>query len=225
MSTHDGLGEVLLYSYYTVEDGNDTLVNITNSTPWGKAVKVRFVESMNSQEVLDFNLYLSPYDVWVGAVTKSANGAMLVTPDKSCTVPAIPAAGVEFRNYQYQGTSYSTGKGGPQGTDRTRTGYLEVIEMGWLYDVSSTFAPRVVGYPRERRTGQLRRPGVGMELRRHVVQRPDGRRELAERRPLRFLDHRERRRRHRHQRRCGCSGRLLGLVPARRTGHHQPVAG
>jgi hypothetical protein len=138
---HDGLGEVLLYSYYTTEDGNDTLVNVTNSTPWGKAVKVRFVESMNSQEVLDFNLYLSPYDVWTGAVTKSANGAKLVTADKSCTVPAIPAAGVEFRNYQYQGTSYSTGKGGPQGTDRTRTGYLEVIEMGWLYDVSSTFAP------------------------------------------------------------------------------------
>ena len=28
----DGLGEVLLYSYYTVEDGKDTYVNITNTT-------------------------------------------------------------------------------------------------------------------------------------------------------------------------------------------------
>ena len=66
---HDGLGEALLYSYYTTEDGNDTLVNITNTTGYVKAVKVRFVESMNSQEVLDFNLYLSPYDVWTGAVS------------------------------------------------------------------------------------------------------------------------------------------------------------
>ncbi len=134
---HDGLGEVLLYSYYTTEDGNDSLINITNTTDQVKAVKVRFVESMNSQEVLDFNLYLSPYDVWTAAVTKSANGAKLVTPDKSCTVPAIPASGVEFRNYQYQGSSYSSGKGGPQGTDRTRTGYLEVIEMGELQDCPS----------------------------------------------------------------------------------------
>ncbi len=134
---HDGLGEVLLYSYYTTEDGNDTLVNITNTTGQVKAVKVRFVESMNSQEVLDFNLYLSPYDVWTGSVSKSANGARLVTPDKSCTVPAIPAAGVEFRNGQYAGTSYPSGEGGPQGTDRTRTGYLEVIEMGVLNDCPS----------------------------------------------------------------------------------------
>ena len=77
---HDGLGEVLLYSYYTTEDGNDSLINITNTTDQVKAVKVRFVESMNSQEVLDFNLYLSPYDVWTAAVTKSANGAKLITP-------------------------------------------------------------------------------------------------------------------------------------------------
>jgi len=131
---HDGLGEVLLYSYYTTEDGNDSLINVTNTTGQVKAVKVRFVESMNSQEVLDFNLYLSPYDVWTGAVTKTANGAKLVTADTSCTVPAIPAGGVEFRNYQYQGTTYNNGKGGPQGTDRTRTGYLEVIEMGTLWD-------------------------------------------------------------------------------------------
>ena len=138
---HDGLGEVLLYSYYTTEDGNDSLINITNTTGQVKAVKVRFVESMNSQEVLDFNLYLSPYDVWTGAVTKTANGAKLVTNDTSCTVPAIPAGGAEFRNYEYAdiaGVSsvgnYSQGNGGPQGTDRTRTGYLEVIEMGWVYD-------------------------------------------------------------------------------------------
>jgi len=134
---HDGLGEVLLYQYYTVEDGNDTLVNITNTTSEVKAVKVRFVESMNSQEVLDFNLYLSPNDVWTGAVTKTSNGAKLVTRDTSCTVPAIPTAGADFRNFQYQGTSYPSGKGGPQGTDRTRTGYLEVIEMGVLQNCPS----------------------------------------------------------------------------------------
>ena len=64
----DGLGQVLIYPYYTVNGGNSTLVSIVNTTEFGKAVKVRFVEGYNSREVLDFNLYLSPYDVWTGAV-------------------------------------------------------------------------------------------------------------------------------------------------------------
>ena len=59
---NDGLGEVLLFPYYTAAAGNDTYINIVNTTADVKAVKVRFVEGMNSVEVLDFNLYLSPYD-------------------------------------------------------------------------------------------------------------------------------------------------------------------
>src|SRR5690554_6043714 len=124
----DGLGEVLLYSLYTTEQGNNTNVRITNTTPYAKAVKVRFVEGQNSQEVLDFNLYLSPFDQWSGAVTQTETGAKLITADKSCTAPAIPAAGVEFRNFEY------LGKGGEQSTARTRVGHIEVIEMGVLED-------------------------------------------------------------------------------------------
>ena len=43
----DGLGEVLLYSYYTAENDNQTVLNITNTTNVAKAVKVRFVEAQN----------------------------------------------------------------------------------------------------------------------------------------------------------------------------------
>lgn len=120
----DGLGEVLLYSLYTAEEGNITNINITNTTNLAKAVKVRFVEGQNSQEVLDFNLYLSPRDQWSGAVTATADGAMLVSADKSCTVPTITAAGVPFKDLDY------IGDGGEQSLARTRVGHLEVIEMG-----------------------------------------------------------------------------------------------
>ena len=124
----DGLGEVLLYSLYTSEEGNVTNINITNTTGFAKAVKVRFVEGQNSQEVLDFNLYLSPHDQWSGAVTQTANGAKLITADTSCTAPAIPAEGVEFRSFGYKND------GGEQSAKRTRVGHLEVIEMGVLGD-------------------------------------------------------------------------------------------
>ena len=128
---HDGLGEVLLYSLYTSEEGNVTNINITNTTDHAKAVKVRFVEGQNSREVLDFNLYLSARDQWSGAVTQTANGAKLITADKSCTAPAIPAGGVEFRSYEYAGTGVKNDKG-EQSLARTRVGHIEVIEMGVL---------------------------------------------------------------------------------------------
>lgn len=121
----DGLGQVLLYPSYTVQDGFDTYVHVVNTTTYTKAVKVRFLEGKNSQEVLDFNLYLSPKDEWTGVVTRTENGAKLSTTDTTCTAPAIPAAGVAFRNFRYTGDSVNT-------TARTREGYLEIIEMGDL---------------------------------------------------------------------------------------------
>ena len=84
----EGHGQVLLYPYYTVEGGNDTYINLVNTTNEYKAVKVRILEAMNSQEVLDFNLYLSPQDHWSAVITADTNGAGAVirTAGTSCTV-------------------------------------------------------------------------------------------------------------------------------------------
>jgi hypothetical protein len=136
----DGLGQVLIYPYYTVNGGNNTLISVVNTTDEVKAVKVRFLESLNSREVLDFNLYLSPFDVWTAAVTQSgATGpGRLFTSDRSCTVPAIPAAGVDFRNFAYTGTFDDDG---PNTLDRTRDGHIEMIEMGVVVDDEDTTGP------------------------------------------------------------------------------------
>jgi len=122
----DGLGQVLLYPYYSVQDGYDTYVHVVNTTTAAKAVKVRFLEGKNSQEVLDFNLYLSPKDEWTAVITRTETGAQIATTDTSCTAPAIPAGGVAFRNFEYKGD------GGGDTLARTREGYLEIIEMGDL---------------------------------------------------------------------------------------------
>jgi hypothetical protein len=135
----DGLGQVLIYPYYTVNNNQATLVSVVNTTDQTKAVKVRFLEGRNSQEVLDFNLYLSPFDVWTGQITDlgNANGpGVLATTDTSCTVPDLvnrpaqgttPAGSVDFRNFQYAANRKDDG---PQGLDRTREGHFEIIEMG-----------------------------------------------------------------------------------------------
>src|SRR6266542_791288 len=93
----NGLGQALVYPYYTTRaDANtnayNSLLSVVNSTGSAKAVKVRFLEGKNSREVLDFNLFLSPYDVWTtaiipsGATTATATntgGAKIITADKS----------------------------------------------------------------------------------------------------------------------------------------------
>ena len=107
----NGTGQVLVYPYYTVQSANgnswNTYISVVNTTGTAKAVKVRFLEGKTSSEVLDFNLFLSPNDVWTGAVipASSATGAPghLITADNSCTSPAIGLTGVDFRNFQYAG--------------------------------------------------------------------------------------------------------------------------
>jgi hypothetical protein len=135
----DGLGQVLIYPYYTVNGGNTTLLSVVNTTGNSKAVKVRFLEGRNSQEVLDFNLFLSPFDVWTGGVftLSDTGGGNLTTSDESCTNPGIkhnsslPSTSsgqhyVPFRNNQY------LGDGGPTTLDRTREGHIEMIEMATI---------------------------------------------------------------------------------------------
>jgi hypothetical protein len=133
----DGRGQVLIYPYYTVNGGNATLISVVNTTEEVKALRVRFREAMNGQEVWQFNLYLGPLDVWTGALTGAsealdpihAAAAALQTSDRSCTVPQMPAEGQAFNNFEY---AFNNDDGGPYEDSRTRAGYIEIIEMGRL---------------------------------------------------------------------------------------------
>lgn len=125
----DGTGQTLLFPYYTVQGGESTLLSVVNSTPFGKLVKIRFREAYNSREVLDFNIYLSPEDVWTGSVVAVGDGAGIVSRDNTCTVPALGDDPIPFRSYAYDGTVGSADTG-PQGIERTKEGYVEIIEMG-----------------------------------------------------------------------------------------------
>jgi hypothetical protein len=141
----DGLGQVLLYPYYTVNNDQNTLLSVVNTTNVGKAVKVRFLEGYNSREVLDFNLFLSPFDVWtatvfpLSTVTSGATAAAIASFDNSCTAPQFTQGTVsgvgyqQFLNYAYVSGNADTG---PTGLDRTREGHFEMITMSDIVDGS-----------------------------------------------------------------------------------------
>jgi hypothetical protein len=133
----DGLGQVLLFPYYTARANYVTALSLVNTTNTTKAVKVRFLEGKNSREVLDFNLFMSPFDVWTGGVVQTTNGARVISNDNSCVTPSDLFAETrtdsglalnEFKNFQYTGAN-ADAAAFPT-LDRTREGYFEVIEMG-----------------------------------------------------------------------------------------------
>ena len=134
----EGLGQALIYPYYTVRNGANgfaynTLLSVVNTTASAKAVKVRFLEGKNSKEVLDFNLFLSHEDVWTATVVATATGAAVTSSDQSCILPTqLPAAGQPFVNFAY------SGDGADQSLDRTREGYVEILEMATFPDNSTT---------------------------------------------------------------------------------------
>ncbi len=125
----DGRGHILLVPYYSAQNGNTTVINIINTdTLHGKAVKVRFRGAQNSDDVFDFQLYLSPGDVWTGQVQKgSNNGAMLVTPDNSCTIPATVS-----------GQSFIAARLPGQNIEGTLEGYVEIFNMADILPQGNT---------------------------------------------------------------------------------------
>ena len=145
-----GTGQVLIYPYYTVNH-QQTLVSVINTTERGKALKIPFREGYDGRDVANFNVYLGPYDSWVGAVFDTSGdgtgAAAIATNDNSCTVPAFPLVPVPgnlhaltFSNANYSQGIYGAPTGtdhGPLGLARTREGLFEIIEMGEVVDQAS----------------------------------------------------------------------------------------
>jgi hypothetical protein len=152
-----GIGQVLIYPYYTVNGGNGTLISIANTNEEGKALKVRFHEGLNGRVVADFNLYLSEWDVWVGQVfDTSADGAG--PPRSRRTTAAARFPHLRRSAGKAPGRCYSamphirrrTPTAGPDTQARTHEGYFEVIEMGVVTNAtknSLTAITHVAGVP------------------------------------------------------------------------------
>ena len=133
-----GLGQVLLYPYYTVRSANaggayDTLFSVTNTTPDTKIVRVRFREGRNGREVASMNVFLTAHDSWAAAVTAGTQGPTLASNDGSCVDPPMSGspASITFSNAQYSGP-YADGE--DTSLSRAAEGYFEVIELGVVKD-------------------------------------------------------------------------------------------
>ena len=110
----NGLGDLALVPYYTVQGDFVTGVHIINTSNLTQVLKLRLRRGSDSMDAMDIDLILSPYDEWTGYVDDSSGNIVLATDDSSCTAP-IRANG----RFEMPAT-YRTG---------ADEGYIEVIAI------------------------------------------------------------------------------------------------
>lgn len=131
----NGVGDLLLFPYYTVNKGQDTLLTLVNMESSITVVRVRFNEGRNGRPVLELDVYLGPNDVWTAAVTADGAGrAKLTSPDSSCTIPSIPAGGIRFTTSNFDGSGALPADAWPNDPARTREGSIEMLQVGFVSD-------------------------------------------------------------------------------------------
>jgi hypothetical protein len=114
----NNLGDLAIVPYYTVQGDYVTGLHIINTDAVNTIVtKVRFRRGSDSADALDFNVILSPNDMWTGFVNNTgANGLRVNSTDNSCTVPNLDA---------------NNGLDAPAVNNvGAEEGYIEIIGMG-----------------------------------------------------------------------------------------------
>ena len=129
-----GTGHMLVVPYFSAQNGNKTLLSLTNTDATnGKAVKIRFRGAANSDDVYDFQVFLSPGDIWTADIHQGADGfAALTTADNSCTKPANV-------NQSFKSTRFDTDWSDAVKQSNTREGYIEIFNMGDIAPASDLF--------------------------------------------------------------------------------------
>ena len=137
----NGAGQGLLFPYFSTHNGQSTMINVHNGSADGKALKVRILESHAGAVTLAYNLYLAPGATWKAALVQQdpAAGAFATLREAhtTCASPMMPEDGWDLLPYDFHDD------GGPQTGERSREGFVEIIELGTLSDALSDLAASV----------------------------------------------------------------------------------
>ena len=133
-----GIGHKLIVPYFSTQNNNNTLLNITNTdTANGKAVKVRFRSAANSDDIFDFQVFLSPGDVWTAQINQGLDGrSRFTTNDLSCTKPDKSV----LNNTSFVTDRLDTTMTTTQKANGTHEGYIEILNMADIPKVSAAIA-------------------------------------------------------------------------------------
>jgi hypothetical protein len=123
---NNALGDLALVPYYTVNGEWITGIHIVNTSDRTQVVKFRFRRAADSLDALDFNVIMSPQDVYAGFLSDDANGNIIWSADDTtCTAPAATNGALQMPAIYREGAE---------------TGYVEIIGMGTPIDETQGIA-------------------------------------------------------------------------------------
>ncbi|HKK23748.1 MAG TPA: hypothetical protein VJ947_08685, partial [Pseudohaliea sp.] len=134
---NNALGDLGLVPYYTVAGDWITGIHLVNTSDQTQVVKFRFRRASDSMDALDFNVIMSPYDVYAGYLSDDEEGVISwQADDTTCTAPLSSSGKLEMPEIFRDGAE---------------TGYVEIIAMGEADEdqPSSYYAKHVNGEPRD----------------------------------------------------------------------------
>jgi len=109
------IGDLALVPYYTVAGGWITGIHIVNTSDSTQVVKFRFRRATDSMDALDFNIVMSPQDVYAGFLDDVDGTIQWSAEDTTCTVPETTNGVLEMPDIY---------------RPDAETGYVEIIAMG-----------------------------------------------------------------------------------------------
>tara|TARA_R110001592_G_scaffold215025_2_gene468288 strand:+ start:57566 stop:59155 length:1590 start_codon:yes stop_codon:yes gene_type:complete len=115
LADNSGLGDLAIVPYYTVREGYSTGVSVVNTSNETQVIKIRLRRAVDSMDALDFNVIMSPWDVWNGYIQADGDDIRFYSNDASCTAPAMTDGSFLMPNIYREGAE---------------EGYIEVIGMG-----------------------------------------------------------------------------------------------
>ncbi|MFN2288645.1 MAG: hypothetical protein ABR578_09980 [Chromatocurvus sp.] len=112
---NNALGDLALVPYYTTLDNWVTGIHIVNTSDQTQVVKFRFRRATDSLDALDFNVVMSPQDVYAGFISDDDGTIAWQANDTTCTVPAAADGKLTMPDIY---------------REDAETGYVEIIAMG-----------------------------------------------------------------------------------------------
>ena len=89
--SNNGLGDMAIVPYYTVQGDFVTGVHIINTSDMTQVVKLRLRRASDSMDALDFNLIMSPFDEWTGYIKNDVEGGQITFNSTDTTYTTIDA--------------------------------------------------------------------------------------------------------------------------------------
>jgi len=127
----NGKGDLMWFKYYVAApNGWETKISVTNTAAVSVVAKVVIRSYKNSTELLDFMIYLSPYDVWTAKIYWDGSATKIYSEDSSCrNQNGNWASPTDPLDYALKTIGTNLMAFCPD--DSTTMGYIYVVQTAW----------------------------------------------------------------------------------------------